>query len=80
MKVCLQTMLTLASSLNSTSALQYLYNVSYPLMNYPNTGKFTYSVQNLITAQPQIIFPIKSTVYFPMGSIVHHQMFLLAVL
>ena len=67
MIVCLQTMLTLASSLNSTTATKYVYTVSYPLMNYPNTGKFTYSVANLITAQPQIILPSTSTVYLPMG-------------
>ena len=67
MKVCLQTMLTLASSLNSTSLTKYVYTVSHPLMNYPNTGKFTYSLTNLITAQPQIISPVNSTVYLPMG-------------
>ena len=65
--VCLQTMLTLASSLNFTSLTKYVYTVGYPLMNYPNTGKFTYSLTNLITAQPQIIFPVNSTVYLPMG-------------
>ena len=59
MIVCLQRMLTLASSLHSTSA--------YPLMNYPNTGKFTYSVAILTTTQPQFIFPTNSTVYLPMG-------------
>ena len=67
MVVCLQTLLTLASSLNSTSTTQYVYNVAYPLINYPNTGKFTYSVQNLITTQPQVIFHTNSTVYLPMG-------------
>ena len=60
-------MLTLASSLNSTTATKYVCTVSYPLMNYPNTWKFTYSVANLITAQPQIIFPSTSNVYLPMG-------------
>ena len=67
MIVCLQTMLTLASSLNSTTATRYLYTVSFPLMNNPNTGKFTYSVGALTTAQPQIIFPTTSTLYLPMG-------------
>ena len=67
MIVCLQTMLSLASSLNSTLATQYVYTVGYPLMNQPNTGKFTYSVVNLITAQPQFIFPTGSTLYLPMG-------------
>ena len=67
MIVCLQTMLCLASSLNSTTATQYVYTVSYPLMNQPNTGKFTYSATNITTAQPQIIFPVKSTLYLPMG-------------
>ena len=67
MIVCLQTMLSLASSLNSTVATQYVYTVGYPLMNQPNTGKFTYSVVNLITAQPQFIFPSTSTLYLPMG-------------
>ena len=67
MIVCLQTMITLASSLNSTTSTQYIYTVSYPLMNHPNTGKFTYSVNNLVTAQPQIIFSNTSTLYLPMG-------------
>ena len=67
MIVCLQTMLSLASSLNSTLATQYVYTVGYPLMNQPNTGKFTYTVTNLITTQPQIIFPAGSTLYLPMG-------------
>ena len=67
MIVCLQTMLTLASSLNSTIATQYVYTVGYPLMNQPNTGKFTYTVTNLTTTQPQIIFPPNSTLYLPMG-------------
>ena len=73
--VCLQTLLTLARSLNSTLATQYVYNVAYPLINYPNTGKFTYSVQNLITTQPQTIFPTNSTVYLPMmfGFIILHK-------
>ena len=60
-------MLSLASSLNSTLATQYVYTVGYPLMNQPNTGKFTYSVVNLTTAQPQFIFPSNSTLYLPMG-------------
>jgi hypothetical protein len=67
MIVCLQTMLSLASSLNSTLATQYVYTVGYPLMNQPNTGKFTYTVTNLTTSQPQIIFPAGSTLYLPMG-------------
>ena len=67
MIVCLQTMLTLASTLNSTSATRYTYGVSFPLQNYPNTGKFTYTVASLTTAQPQIIFPSTSTLYLPMG-------------
>ena len=66
MIVCLQTMLSLASSLNSTLATQYVYNVGYPLMNQPNTGKFTYTVTNLTTSQPQFIFPAGSTLYLPM--------------
>jgi hypothetical protein len=57
MVVCLQTMLSLASSLNSTLATQYVYTVGYPLMNQPNTGTFTYTVTNLTTSQPQFIFP-----------------------
>jgi hypothetical protein len=67
MIVCLQTMLSLASSLNSTLATQYIYTVGYPLMNQPNTGKFTYTVTNLTTSQPQFIFPAGSTLYLPMG-------------
>ena len=67
MIVCLQTMLTLASSLNSTIATQYVYTVGYPLMNQPNTGKFTYTVTNLTTTKPQIILPPNSTLYLPMG-------------
>ena len=67
MIVCLQTMLCLASSLNSTLATQYVYTVGYPLMNQPNTGKFNYTVVNLTTSQPQIIFPANSTLYLPMG-------------
>ena len=67
MIVCLQTMLTLASSLNTTSTNRYTYTVSFPLQNNPNTGKFTYTVSSLITAQPQIIFPFTSTLYLPMG-------------
>ena len=67
MIVCLQTMLSLASSLNSTLATQYVYIVGYPLMNQPNTGKFSYTVVNLTTSQPQIIFPVNSTLYLPMG-------------
>ena len=67
MIVCLQTMLSLASSLNSTLATQYIYTVGYPLMNQPNTGKFTYTVTNLTTSQPQFIFPSGSTLYLPMG-------------
>ena len=67
MIVCLQTMLSLASSLNSTLAAQYVYIVGYPLMNQPNTGKFNYTVVNLTTSQPQIIFPVNSTLYLPMG-------------
>ena len=54
-------MLCLASSLNSTTANQYVYTVGYPLMNQPNTGKFTYTVTNLN------IFSTNSTVYLPMG-------------
>ena len=67
MIVCLQTMLSLASSLNSTLATQYVYIVGYPLMNQPNTGKFSYTVVNLTTSQPQFIFPVNSTLYLPMG-------------
>ena len=67
MIVCLQTMLSLTSSLNSTLATQYVYIVGYPLMNQPNTGKFSYTVVNLTTSQPQIIFPVNSTLYLPMG-------------
>ena len=67
MIVCLQTMLSLASSLNSTLATQYVYIVGYPLMNQPNTGKFSYTVVNLTTSQPQFIFPANSTLYLPMG-------------
>ena len=60
-------MLTLASSLNSTTATQYIYTVSYPLMNQPNTGKFTFTATNITTAQPQFICPTNSTLYLPMG-------------
>ncbi len=56
MIVCLQTMLSVASSLNSTLATQYVYTVGYPLMNQPNTGKLTYTVTNLTTSQPQLFF------------------------
>ncbi len=54
-------MLSLASSLNSTLATQYVYTVGYPLMNQPNTGKFKYTVTHLTTSQPQFIFPATST-------------------
>ena len=67
MIVALTTMLTASSSLNSTTATKYTYVVSFPLQNYPNTGKFTYTVQGLTTAQPQIIIPSSSTLYLPMG-------------
>ena len=58
MIVCLQTMINLASSLNSTTSTQYIYIVSYPLMNHPNTGKFTYFVNNLVTAHLKLFFLI----------------------
>ena len=64
---CLQTLLTLASSLNTVYLNHYVYTVGYPLQNTPNTGKFTYAVQALLTPQPQIIFSSSSTVYLPMG-------------
>ena len=67
MIVCLQTMLSLAGSLNSTLATQYVYSVGYTLMNEPNTGKFIYTVTNLTTSQPQFLFPATSTLYLPMG-------------
>ena len=64
---CLQTLLTLASSLNMVYINRYVYTVGYPLQNTPNTGTFTYAVQALLTPQPQIIFSSSSTVYLPMG-------------
>ena len=36
-------------------------------MNQPNTSKFTYTVVNLTTSQPQFIFLATSTLYLPMG-------------
>jgi hypothetical protein len=67
MIVCLQTMLSLASSLNSTLATQYVYTVGYPVMQQPNTCEFTYTVTNLTTSQPQFIFSADSTLHIPMG-------------
>ncbi len=56
-----------ASSLNVNSTHRYIYNIAYPLSVFSTNGKFTYTVANLITAPPQLIFPSTSVLHRPLG-------------
>ena len=56
-----------ASSLNVNSAHRYIYNIAYPLSVFSTNGKFTYTVANLITAPPQLIFSSASVLHRPLG-------------